>query len=224
MDISAAPEILLIDKPEGISSFQMIKMLRRKYGIRKMGHSGTLDPLASGLLVVGVGKGTKKLKDLIGLPKVYEAEVVLGIKTSTGDREGEIVERTAIKEIDRRKIKIILAEMKGELSLPVPLYSAIKVKGERLYKMARRGKPIPDLPVKTMEIFWIKSKKTKKEDDTIVIPIVLKVKSGTYIRSVAEEIGRRLGLPAYLKKLRRISIGAFKVKKAIRLNSINFPQ
>ncbi len=207
----------MADKPKGISSFGVIRILRKKYGVKKMGHAGTLDPLATGLMIIGVGSGTKKLKDLIGLPKVYETEILLGKRTSTADMEGEILEEKPVDEIDKEKLKIVLAEMVGKIELPVPAYSAIKIKGERLYKMARAGKEMPELPVKTMEIFWIKNRGIKKYGDFMVLDLGMEVKSGTYIRSIAEEIGRRLGLPASIKELRRVKIGKFKIEDAEKI-------
>jgi len=141
-------EILLIDKPGGISSFDVIRKLRKKTGIRKMGHSGTLDPLASGLMIIGIGKGTKKLTDLIGLSKIYKVEILLGKKTDTGDLEGKTVEEKKVTKVDIEKVEKILTDLKGEPELAVPYYSAIKVKGKRLYKMAREGKKGVKIPVK----------------------------------------------------------------------------
>lgn len=205
--------IFLVDKPKGLSSFDVIRYLRKKLGIKKMGHSGTLDPLASGLLIIGVGKGTKKLQKLIGLPKVYEAEILLGKRTTTGDLEGKVIEEKETRKIQTKKIRMVLQSMIGKIKLVVPIYSAIKQKGEPLYKKARRGEKV-DPPIKEMEIRWIK---LKKIDQNIII-LKLKVHSGAYIRSIAEEIGRRLGSPATIKNLRRLKIGRFSVKKAMKLD------
>ncbi len=217
MENSAVKDLLIIDKPKGISSFGAIKILRRKYGIKKMGHAGTLDPLASGLMLVGVGKGTKKLKDLIGLPKVYDAEIILGIKTSTADMEGDIMEEKPISEVDGKNLEKVLSGMTGKINLPVPAYSAIKVRGERLYKMAREGREVAELPIKTMEIFWIKNRGIKKYGDFMILDLKMEVKSGTYIRSIAEEIGRRMGIPTSIKELRRTKIGEFKIEDAEKI-------
>lgn len=204
-------EVLLIDKPKGISSFDVIRILRKKLGIRKMGHAGTLDPLASGLMIIGVGKATKKLGEFIKLPKVYEAEILLGKKTTTGDLEGEIIKSKKVGKIDLKKVKQALREMTGKLFLPVPVYSAIKIKGTPLYKYARKGKQV-ELPQKEMEILDIKLKDNFKGEDFYILVLEIKVSSGTYIRSIAEELGRRLGIPATVKELRRTKIGKFKIK------------
>lgn len=216
MSLSSDEEIILVDKPKGFTSFDVIRVLRRKLGIRKMGHSGTLDPLATGLMIVGVGEGTKKLGSLIKLSKTYEASVLLGARTDTGDLEGEVLEKKEIREIDVNKVKVVVRGLEGKLFLKVPAYSAVKVKGERLYKLARQGKKV-EPPVKEMEVTKARFVDLKKEKDFYTLKIVLDVASGTYIRSIAEEIGRRLCLPATLSKLRRTAIGNYKIKDASRL-------
>ncbi len=209
--------IILIDKPKGITSFDVIRVLRRKLGIKKMGHSGTLDPMATGLMLVGVSEGTKTLKELIKLPKTYEASVLLGVRTATGDLEGDVLERKAVKEIDTDKVKDVVNGLKGKLFLQVPVYSAVKVKGQRLYKLARKGKKV-EPPVKKMEVTKAHFVNLERGNDFYVLNIVLDVKSGTYVRSIAEEIGRRLGLPATLGDLRRTKIGRYKIEDAAKLH------
>lgn len=147
--------ILLIDKPKGITSFDAIRILRRKLGIKKMGHGGTLDPLASGLMIIGIEKGTKKLNSVLKLPKVYEADILLGIKTTTGDMEGDIVAQKDIENISLDTIQKVLKSMVGKMTLQVPAYSAIKIAGNPLYKYAHAHLAVKP-PSKEMEIFWIK--------------------------------------------------------------------
>ena len=214
-------KIILIDKPKGITSFDVIRILRRKYKIRKMGHSGTLDPLATGLMIIGIEKGTKELKNLIGLNKIYQASILLGQQTSTGDMEGEIIKSKKINEIDIKKVEKVLKEITGKILLPVPVYSAIKVKGQPLYKIARKkGYQSIIPPKKEMEIFWIKIKKHHKEGDYYILDLEMKVKSGTYVRSIAEEIGRKLKIPATIKELRRTNIGKFKIENALKIDEL----
>ena len=217
-DLKKINKILLIDKPKGITSFDVIRILRRKYKIRKMGHSGTLDPLATGLMIIGIEEGTKALKDLIGLNKEYQASVLLGQQTSTGDMEGEIIRCKKINEVNIKEVEETLKEITGKILLPVPVYSAIKVKGQPLYKIARKkGYKSIIPPKKEMEIFWIKIKNHHKEGDYYILNLEMKVKSGTYVRSIAEEIGRRLKVPATIKELRRTVIGKFKIENAIKI-------
>jgi tRNA pseudouridine55 synthase len=209
-------DILLVDKPKGITSFDVIRRLRKKIGIRKMGHAGTLDPLASGLLVVGVGSGTKKLKDLIGLPKTYEAEILIGRRTTTGDMEGEIVESKKVESLKAEELAGVLKGMVGVLELPVPVYSAIKKDGKPLYKYARQGEKV-DVPIKEMKIYDIELLDVSCSDGECILSVRMDVGSGTYVRSVAEEVGRRLGFPATVKELRRTRVGDFDVKDAQKI-------
>jgi tRNA pseudouridine55 synthase len=202
-------DLILVDKPEGISSFDVIRWLRKELGIKKMGHAGTLDPMATGLLIIGVGPGTKKLHELTGLPKVYEAEILLGMKTDTADVTGTVVETKPVENISATHVRKVLESLIGELLLQVPLYSAIKQKGKPLYQYAREGKSVT-VPKSLMVV--TEAKFLNFENG--VIRVSFNVGSGTYIRSLAEEIGLRLGTVATLKSLRRTSIGQFKVEEA----------
>lgn len=206
-------DILLIDKPKGISSFDVIRRLRKELNIRKIGHAGTLDPLASGLMVIGVGKGTKKLNYYIKLDKTYQAEIILGEKRSTGDLDGEILDEVSVSNINEEKVKKVLSEMKGVLSLPVPIYSAIKQGGKALYKKARNGEEV-DAPIKEMKVYSSKLIKVENKEKRVHVFVNFDVGSGTYIRSLAEEFGKRLGLPATLGNLRRTKVGGFDIKDA----------
>ena len=212
-------EILFIDKPKGITSFDVIRRLRRMTGKKKFGHAGTLDPLASGLLIVGVGAATKKLHGFLKLPKVYEAEILLGRRTDTGDVAGKTIDELRIKncELREEEIQKILKGMVGKLELPVPMYSAVKRGGEALYKKARRGEQFTP-PIKPMEVRAAEFLGVRREGEEVILKIRFDVGSGTYIRSLAEELGRRLCVPATLANLRRISIGNFSVADAKKLD------
>lgn len=213
---STNKDIILIDKPKGITSFDVIRKLRKKLGIRKMGHAGTLDPLATGLLLIGVGAGTKKLADLIGLPKTYESDILIGKRTTTGDMEGEIVESLKVESLKPGEVKEVFDGMVGVLELPVPLYSAIKKEGKPLYKYARSGKEV-EVPVKNMEIRAIELLDVICGDGECVLSVQMDVGSGVYVRSIAEEVGRRLGYPATVKELRRTKVGEFDIKDASKI-------
>lgn len=201
--------ILLVDKPTGITSFDCIRRLRKKLGIRKMGHSGTLDPAASGLMIIATESDTKKLTALIGLPKRYEVEIQLGIKTDSADLDGRVVEEQDVLHIKENDVERVVREFKGAHTLFVPVYSAIKQNGVRLYEKARKGKKI-DPPRKVMEVISI----SLVGIDLPRVRLVFDVTSGTYIRSLAEEFGRRLGVPAVVSELRRTRIGDFDIKDA----------
>lgn len=206
--------LILVDKPKGITSFDVIRQLRKKLSIKKMGHAGTLDPLASGLMIIGVEQGTKKLSELIGLDKTYVAEILLGKKTDTGDLEGKIIEEKIVPELNEKKIKEVLKAMEGEIELEVSLYSAIKRKGKPLYRYAREGKKI-EKPRRVMKVYSAKLKNVAVESPHIEVEF--EVGSGTYIRSLAEELGERLGTVATLQNLRRTKIGNFEIEDAKEL-------
>lgn len=209
-------DVILIDKPKGITSFDVIRKLRGIYPEHKLGHAGTLDPLASGLLIIGIGKGTKKLDKFLKLPKVYDVSVLLGEQRTTGDMEGEVTRRKKVERLDIKKVKATLNEMIGKVELTVPKYSAIKVDGERLYKKARKGMNF-EPPKKVMEIMALKLNDDRKDGDCHLLYITMEVGSGAYVRSIAEELGRRLGYPATVKELCRTSIGDFRVEDTEKL-------
>lgn len=219
-----ADDILLVDKPKGITSFDVIRILRKKLDIRKMGHAGTLDPMASGLMIIGVNEGTKKMGEFLKLPKVYIADVMLGEKTDTGDLEGRVIEEKEVASISEEKVREVVACFIGKHSLPVPMYSAIKIGGLPLYKLARkkeRGNKLTEEekniapPVKEMEVLYAHLLEIHCQGSTLIMKIEMEVSSGTYVRSLGEEIGRRLGYPATLAGLRRIKIGEFLIKDAV---------
>jgi len=225
----ATPQILLIDKPVGISSFDVIRRLRPKLGIKKMGHAGTLDPLASGLMLIGVGDGTKLLTKLTKLDKEYITEILIGERTESGDRDGrvlevkEITEKDMLEKLTPEKISSVLSSMRGTLTLPVSAYSAIKQNGVPFYKKARAAartdQTIPDseLPIRSMKINEAELLDTiyDKQTKTFLIKARFHVGSGTYIRSLGVELGKRLGnYPARLESLRRTKVGEYKVEDA----------
>ncbi len=226
------PPILLIDKPKGMSSFSVLRELRWRTGYQKFGHAGTLDPRASGLLLVGVNKGTKLLTGLVGLDKWYTAVILIGERRTTGDMEGDIVEeRPYIGDRSQVLLEETLEGMLGELQLPVPVYSAIKQQGVPLYKRARqanlRGTSILDTPKRRMVVYdasLVSVVERDKPSPRCLVTVRFHVSSGTYIRSLAEEYGRRLGYPATLYDLRRTSIGPYHVKDATKLSSFGTMQ
>lgn len=205
-------DIILIDKSIGASSYDVIRQLKKKYPGKKIGHAGTLDPLASGLLLVAVGD-TKKLTDLVRLSKTYEADILLGEKRTTGDLEGEVVEEVDVSSVADEVIKKTGETMVGIHNIPVPLYSAVKVNGKPLYWYARQGKPV-EVPAKEMEVNNFKIKNIKQEGKRTIVSVEMSVGSGTYVRAIAEEFGRKLGVPATTASLRRTKIGEYDVRDA----------
>jgi tRNA pseudouridine55 synthase len=203
---SLGKDIILVDKESGMTSYDIIRNLKRKEWSKKIGHAGTLDPFATGLMIIARDKSTKKLSHFLGLSKEYRVLVSLGSSTDTGDIDGEVIEEKEVPEINKALVSEIISNMKGDIDLKVPKYSAIKKNGKALYKYARNGEDV-EIPTKTMHI--TNSKVHYVKDNEILITIG--VKSGTYIRSIVEELGRQLGTIAHTKELRRISIGKYKV-------------
>ena len=220
------PELLLIDKPKGITSFDVIRRVRTQIGIKKIGHAGTLDPLATGLMILGVGPGTKKLTNLIKLDKDYRAEILIGERRTTGDMEGEIVACVTEVILDPAHIIVAVASLVGTLTLPVSAYSAIKKDGVPMYKRARAaekiGEVITNVPVRDMVVIKatvehievIFADNLMKTIARVLVTVNFSVGSGTYVRSLAEELGTRLGYPATLANLRRTRVGNFKIEDA----------
>lgn len=222
------PELLLVDKPKGITSFDVIRQLRRQTGIKKFGHAGTLDPLASGLMLLGVEKGTKLLAELIKLDKEYIAEIRLGESRATGDLEGEIIDSIEIDDTAahtlENSIAAVVKILLGEHVLPVSAYSAIKVDGVPMYKRARKaeitGETVIDVPMRTMTVFETELLGVERQGNRFAVAVRFRVASGTYIRSLAEELGRRLGYPACLADLRRTQVGDYRIEDALKLKDI----
>lgn len=215
------PDVLLVHKDPGMSSFDVIRKLRPILGTRKIGHAGTLDPLARGLMVLGINKGTKKLTQYLKLPKVYTAEILVGKSTTTGDLEGEIIDERFVEKKDTKysDLEKVLESMVGSHTLQVPLYSAIKVQGKALYAYARAGETPPYIPEKEMNIRSLIILDSYRSGTYHVVKVRVDVSSGTYIRTLGEEFGRRIGYPATLKSLYRVSIGEY-----LDINAFRFPK
>lgn len=214
-------DVVLVHKPVGISSFGLLKKLRPLLGTRKIGHAGTLDPLASGLMIVGFNKGTKKMNHYLKLPKTYITNILVGYSTTTGDSEGEIVEKKypLSADIKKKHLEDVLLSMRGHHTLQVPIYSAIKVQGRPLYDYARNNQEPPYIPEKDMIINQVQYLDSYKSGDYYIVRARFDVASGTYIRTLGEEFGRRIGYPAHLKKLERIAIDVHNNQNAYRLNT-----
>lgn len=210
-------EIILIDKPEGITSFGVVARVRRvlseKAGKKvKVGHTGTLDPFATGLLILLAGKATKRSNEFLKLDKEYVAEIRLGETSTTGDPEGEIQKSYSGEAPDFEEVKKVVQSFVGEIWQKVPAFSAVKVEGRRAYEMARKGLPV-ETPTRKVNIYNIEILEYRWP----VLKIRTEVSSGTYIRTLGEDIGKKLGTGAYLTALRRTRIDKYTVDEAISL-------
>ncbi len=207
-------KIFPVYKPKGISSFDVIRKLRSKYPKEKMGHGGTLDPLADGVLVIGIGKeATKKLHDILhGVKKTYEAQVTLGKTSPTDDAEGPITEGSTDIKPDLETVQTVLKQFVGNIQQVPPIYSAVKINGQPAYKLARKGIPF-ELQPKPVIIYSIDIVSYTYPELTIRT----EVGSGVYIRSLARDIGAALKTGAYLSGLTRTAVGTFSIDQAIKI-------
>lgn len=208
--------ILLIDKEEGLTTRRIDNLVQQKFGTRKVGHLGTLDPFATGLVIVGVNKGTKFLPYIDDSTKSYIATLKLGIKTDSGDKDGNIIKEETPPSLTLTTIKEVLETFKGKSSQIPPQYSAIKINGEACYAKARRGEKVEIKP-RAIEIISIQLIEYK--DDTVVFTVT--VSRGTYIRTLGEDIATKLGTVGHLINLRRLSVGTLLVANAKKLDDIN---
>lgn len=208
--------VLLIDKPQNWSSFDVIRKLRRIIGVRKIGHAGTLDPMATGLLICLVGRATKLMETFMHLTKTYEGTLRLGEVTPSYDAETEVTHREAWQHLQKPDLERARDKFLGEVEQVPPMYSAIRVKGERLYKKARRGEEVkrPSRLIRVDEF----SLTERTEAD---VSFVVRCSKGTYIRSLAHDMGQELGVGAHLVALRRTAIGPFTVQDAWTLPALS---
>lgn len=212
-------EILLIDKPDGMSSFGVVARVRRVLSTAaghkvKVGHTGTLDPFATGLLILLTGKGTKRSNEFLKLDKWYEATIRLGATSSTGDIEGEI-SKNDVEALTFEQIEAILPQFTGEIQQKVPQFSAVKINGERAYKLARKGVEV-EMPTRTVSIYDLQILDYQWPE----LKIRCHVSSGTYIRALGEDMGEALGVGGYLTALRRTQVGEYKVENAKTLEDL----
>jgi tRNA pseudouridine55 synthase len=207
--MTSAPEgLLLVDKPSGMTSHDAVDVVRRSLGTRKVGHAGTLDPMATGLLLLGVGRATRLLRYLGELPKTYAATGRLGEETDTLDADGEIV-RTAPVDVSLAEVERACGSLVGESMQMPPAYSAVKVGGRKLYEAARRGEVL-EAPVRPIRVdaFVVSAFDGRDLEARITCS------GGTYVRVLVADVGRSLGCGAHLVRLRRTAIGSFRVEDA----------
>jgi len=207
--------VILIDKEGGRTSFDVVRQVRRFSGIKKVGHAGTLDPFATGLLIVMLGEGTKLSPHLTAGEKIYQATMRLGVETDTLDQTGEIVKRSEVPELRPRLLRQAALEFVGEIEQVPPQFSAVNYNGRRAYSFAREGIRV-DLQKRKVRIRSLEITSVNLPD----VAISVACSSGTYIRSLAADLGRRLGPGAHLTSLRRLKSGTFDVRDALGLKKL----
>lgn len=224
--MNALSGLVLVDKPEGPTSHAVVSRMRRLAGTRKVGHAGTLDPMATGLLLVGLNRATRLLTHLVGLDKVYEATIRLGASTTTDDREGEVVARAdpaALAGVDAALIEEALAGFRGRIEQVPSSVSAIKVDGRRAHERVRQGEEVElkARPVTIGEFVMTSAPRTVDGDDPgIEFEVRVACSSGTYIRALARDLGAGLGVGGHLTMLRRTAVGPFEVGQAAPLAAL----
>jgi tRNA pseudouridine55 synthase len=202
--------ILLVDKQEGETSFDVVKKVRKASGVRRVGHTGTLDPFATGLLVVLLGEGTKLCPFLMAEEKRYRGTIRLGIETDTLDPTGRVVKTSLVPPLDHGFIKACALHFTGAIEQTPPSFSALKYQGKRAYALARKGIPVI-LEKRTVQIDRLEIESIDLPDVTMVVTC----SGGTYLRSLASDLGERLGPGAHLKSLRRLGSGCFTLDHAV---------
>jgi len=225
--------ILLIDKPSGVTSHDVVDLVRRKLGVKKVGHAGTLDPLATGLLIILVGREyTKKQAEFMAGDKEYLVTGKLGMTTDTYDVEGNITSEAAweqTSQVTKLKVKKLLGSFTGIIKQQVPAFSAVKIKGKKLYELAREARKVKvqvkvkDLPIREVEIKELELVDFTADPVKQLAEFSLRVicSKGTYIRSLIHDFGQELGVGATVTALRRLKSGGFNVEEAVKLSSFN---
>ncbi|NYE20843.1 tRNA pseudouridine(55) synthase TruB [Microbacterium immunditiarum] len=211
--------ILLVDKPGGVTSHDVVARARRALGTRKIGHAGTLDPMATGLLILGVEGATRLLTFIVGLDKTYEATIRLGVATDSDDADGEITATTDASSIASSDIASGVAALTGRISQVPSTVSAIKVGGRRAYDLARAGEQV-ELRAREVEVSRFDVLAERRGDGVVDLDVVVDCSSGTYIRALARDLGAALGVGGHLTALRRTRIGPFAVTDAATLDDL----
>ena len=214
--ISEPIGIAIVDKPAGMTSHDVVSKARKLFGTRKVGHSGTLDPDATGVLILGVGRATRLLQFLTLLPKSYKGEIVFGEHTSTLDSSGEITATYDMSDLTLSDVREATKNFLGEIEQIPPMVSAVRIKGKRLYEIAREGDEI-DRPARNVRVDRFEINPTVAPE---VYEVFVDCSSGTYIRSLAADLGVVLGGGAHLRNLRRTGVGSFKENEALQLEEI----
>ncbi len=208
--------ILIVNKPGGMTSHDVVDSVRRKFQMKRVGHAGTLDPLATGVLILLIGKATKLFEKFVKFDKGYNATFILGTATNSADIEGKILSQKPYAHITEDQVKNIFKKYVGEIQQMPPMVSAVKIKGKKLYELARKGIVIErkprDVKIESLQL---------EEFDLPNVQFQLECSKGTYVRQLAEDIGNDLGCGACISRIERTSVGPFRLAEAINLEDIH---
>ena len=210
---------ILINKPKDWTSYDVIRVLKNLFNVKKIGHSGTLDPFAEGLLIIGINRATKFIEFLMNLPKEYIAKIKFGIETDTLDIDGEIINFDNNFKLDEKNLEIAINDFPKNYEQIPPRFSAKKVNGKRAYELAREGRDF-ELKPELVSIYDLKIESIDRVNNEVIL--YLKVSSGFYVRSFARDLANKIGTFGYLLELKRIAIGNFKLENAHNINDKEF--
>ena len=208
--------IIVVNKPDGLTSHDVVMQVRRKFGLKRVGHAGTLDPMATGVLIVLLGKATKLFQEFVSFDKAYRATLILGTKTDSSDTQGKIIEQNSFEHISRDDMEEVFDKFKGEIEQVPPMVSAVKVNGKKLYQFARKGIEVErkarKVIIKKLEILGFNSPH---------VEFYLECSKGTYVRQIADDVGRVLGCGACISQIERTQVGEFNIGEAVSLKDLN---
>ena len=213
------PGIVVVDKPAGMTSHDVVGRCRRIFGTRKVGHAGTLDPMATGVLVVGIERATKILGLISGTSKSYDATIRLGRTTSTDDAEGEVLQDVSAAHLSDEQIRDSIDPLRGEISQRPSAVSAIKIGGKRAYQLAREGQEV-ELPARTVRVDRFEVMAIRRDGDFVDVDVEVDCSSGTYIRALARDLGETLAVGGHLTALRRTRVGGYGLDRARTLEQL----
>jgi tRNA pseudouridine55 synthase len=208
--------IILVNKPNGLTSHDVVARIRRKFGIKKVGHAGTLDPLATGVLVILVGKSTKLSDRFMGLDKAYRSTMLLGTKTNSADTEGAILQEKPFQHISREQVENVFKEFTGEIKQLPPMFSAIKFKGKKLYELARKGVTV-EREARDVNIGLLKVIRFELP----YVEFYMECSKGTYVRQLADDVGDKLGCGACITQIERTKVGSFHIDQSVNIEDVN---
>ena len=217
---AGAGGLVIVDKPQGLTSHDVVARIRRLAGTRRVGHAGTLDPMATGVLVIGVEKATRLLGHLALSEKEYSATIRLGQATDTDDAEGEVIAETSAAGVSREALQAAVAALTGDIEQVPPGYSAIKVAGKRAYRLAREG-AAPELAPRAVTVTDFTVLAVRRAGDLLDADVTITCSSGTYIRALARDLGRALGVGGHLTALRRTRVGPYEIASAATLDQLS---
>ncbi|MBF0485756.1 MAG: tRNA pseudouridine(55) synthase TruB [Candidatus Omnitrophica bacterium] len=208
--------IIVVDKPSGMTSHDVVDKVRRRLKMKRVGHAGTLDPLATGVLIILVGKSTKLFDKFVAFDKAYQATIRLGLKTVSADIQGAVVSEKPFSGISRDHVSEALKKFVGDIEQLPPMVSAVKHQGQRLYKLARKGVTVDRVP-RRVRIDVLKL----LDFESPLAKVYMECSKGTYVRQVAEDVGEVLGCGACITEIRRTKVGPFVIGEAVRLEELN---